>query len=338
MVAPAAAVRAQCRAVSCSSRQLQSRPVRRGPSGAVVAAAGTAGPAAAPLSRSNLGQKHGLRLRGGQVPLPAPSASAAAAAAPLPSDDSPSLDPVGNGFLASVRAIFFYAFTLITAIPLFVLMVAIFPFVWLFDKYKRTAEHMMNNVWAKLSTTPFYRVEIIGKENLPSNDVPAVYVANHSSYLDIYTLFHLDRNFKFISKLSNFLIPLIGWSMFMTGHIPLVRNERRSQMEALKTCRGLVEKGCSLLFFPEGTRSSDGKMHSFKKGAFSVAAKMKAPVVPITVVGAYQLMKNGDEGRLYPGTIKVVVHPMIDGSVDADTMMSQSYAAIASALPAGAVA
>jgi 1-acyl-sn-glycerol-3-phosphate acyltransferase len=51
-------------------------------------------------------------------------------------------------------------------------------------------------------------------------------------------------------------------------------------MEALKTCRGLLEKGCSLLFFPEGTRTADGKMHDFKKGAFSVAAKMKVLLRP----------------------------------------------------------
>lgn len=55
----------------------------------------------------------------------------------------------------------------------------------------------------------------------------------------------------------------------------MVRNERRSQMEALKKCRDLTDQGCSLLFFPEGTRSPDGKMHQFKKGAFSVAAKQK---------------------------------------------------------------
>jgi len=270
--------------------------------------------------------------------MAAPS-SAAAGAAAFPADDGGfQADPVGNGFVASIRAIMFYLTTFVSAIPLFIMMVAIFPFVWIFDKYKRTAEHMMNNVWAKISTSLFYRVEIEGKENLPSNDQPAVYVANHSSYLDIYTLFHLDRNFKFISKLSNFLIPLIGWSMFLTGHVPLVRNERRSQMEALKKCRDLTDKGCSLLFFPEGTRTSDGRMHEFKKGAFSVAAKQKVPVVPITMVGAYQLMKNGGEGQLFPGTIRVVVHPPIDASKDADTMMKEAYTAVASALPPGAVA
>ena len=59
--------------------------------------------------------------------------------------------------------------------------------------------------------------QIVGREKLPPNTTPAVYVANHASFLDIYTLFHLNRSFKFISKTSNFLIPVIGWSMFLTG-------------------------------------------------------------------------------------------------------------------------
>ena len=74
------------------------------------------------------------------------------------------------------------------------------------------------------------RVEIIGAENLPPADQACVYVANHQSFLDIYTLFHLHRPFKFISKVSNFLIPCIGWSMYLTGHVPLQRLDRRSQM------------------------------------------------------------------------------------------------------------
>ena len=61
-----------------------------------------------------------------------------------------------------------------------------------------------------------------------------MYVANHASYLDIYSLFHLRRPFKFISKVSNFIIPIIGWSMYMTGHIALKRTDRKSQMKTLK--------------------------------------------------------------------------------------------------------
>jgi 1-acyl-sn-glycerol-3-phosphate acyltransferase len=72
---------------------------------------------------------------------------------------------------------------------------------------------------------------------------------------DIYSLFHLNRPFKFISKTSNFLIPIIGWSMFLTGHVRLNRVDRRSQLECLKACGELLKRNAPVLFFPEGTRS-----------------------------------------------------------------------------------
>lgn len=65
---------------------------------------------------------------------------------------------------------------------------------------------------------------------------------------------------------------------------------------------------------------------------------LQIPVVPITMIGTYQLMKNGDEGKLYPGKVQVVVHEMIDGNKDADAMMKEAYDKIASALPPGAIA
>ena len=107
--------------------------------------------------------------------------------------------------------------TFALAVPLFVTMLLLAPLVALFDPKRRRAQHFVNDWWAKASTAPFYRVRIVGKEKLPKFNEPAVYVANHQSFLDIYTLFWLGRPFKFISKTSNFLIPIIGWSMFLTG-------------------------------------------------------------------------------------------------------------------------
>jgi 1-acyl-sn-glycerol-3-phosphate acyltransferase len=107
--------------------------------------------------------------------------------------------------------------TFALAVPLFATMLVLAPLVALLDPKRRRAQHFVNDWWAKASTAPFYRVRIVGKEKLPKFHEPAVYVANHQSFLDIYTLFWLGRPFKFISKTSNFLIPIIGWSMFLTG-------------------------------------------------------------------------------------------------------------------------
>lgn len=88
-----------------------------------------------------------------------------------------------------------------------------------------------------------------------------------------------------------------------------------------------------MLFFPEGTRSVDGTMADFKKGAFSVAAKEKALVVPITLVGTSARMKNGKEWMLRGGSIKVVVHPPIQSNGgDAQELCDESYKTIKESL------
>lgn len=213
-------------------------------------------------------------------------------------------------------------------------MLCLAPFVAAFDRVRRLAQHFVNNVWAKVSTWPFYRVQIVGRENLPSPETAAVYVANHQSFMDIYSLFHLDRSFKFISKTSNFLIPIVGWSMFLTGHVMIDREDKRSQLECLKSCGKLLGQGASVLFFPEGTRSNTKVMSSFKKGAFSVAVKAGVPVVPITLIGTGDVMPNGREGEMYGARVKIVVHQPIDTvGKKADEVCSAARSVIASALP-----
>ncbi|WIA21215.1 hypothetical protein OEZ85_000459 [Tetradesmus obliquus] len=236
--------------------------------------------------------------------------------------------------LANIRACMFGAWTFMLAIPLFIVMMSMALPVLALDKFRRLAQHFVNNLWAIASTTPFYSVQIEGRENLPPASTPAVYVANHQSFMDIYSLFHLQRPFKFISKTSNFLIPIVGWSMFLTGHIMLNRVDRRSQLKCLQSCIEMLSQGASCLFFPEGTRSKDKVLGGFKKGAFSVAVKAGVPVVPITLVGTGDIMPSGREGQMYAGRVKIVVHPMIPAKgMDADKVSAEARKAVASALP-----
>ncbi|OMO90882.1 Phospholipid/glycerol acyltransferase [Corchorus olitorius] len=102
--------------------------------------------------------------------------------------------------------------------------------------------------------------------------------------------------------------------MSMMGIIPLKRMDSRSQLECLKKCMDLIKNGASVFFFPEGTRSKDGKLGTFKKGAFSVAAKTGVPVVPMTLVGTGKIMPAGKEGVINSGSVKVVIHKPIRGS------------------------
>ncbi|KAL3629601.1 branched-chain-amino-acid transaminase bat2 [Castilleja foliolosa] len=215
---------------------------------------------------------------------------------------------------SKVRGICFYAVTVFAAAILFVPMLLEHPFVLMYDRYRRKAHYLIAKAWAFLSVAPFIKIEYEGLENLPSVDTPAMFVSNHQSFLDIYALMTLGRSFKFISKTSVFLYPIVGWAMFLLGVIPLKRMDSRSQLDCLKQCISLIKKGASVFFFPEGTRSKDGKLGPFKKGAFSVAAKTGVPVIPITLIGTGEIMPVGMEGMLNPGSVKVIVHPSIIGN------------------------
>uniref|UniRef100_A0A803LME8 1-acyl-sn-glycerol-3-phosphate acyltransferase n=1 Tax=Chenopodium quinoa TaxID=63459 RepID=A0A803LME8_CHEQI len=234
-------------------------------------------------------------------------------------------------FGPKARGVYFYAVNAVVAIVLFVLMVVSHPFVLLFDRYRRRAHHFVAKMWATLSITPFFNVEVEGLEHLPQPDTPAIYVSNHQSFLDIYALLTLGRSFKFISKTSIFLYPIIGWAMYLMGVIPLKRMDSRSQMECLKRCMDLIRGGASVFFFPEGTRSKDGKLGAFKKGAFSVAAKTQVPVVPMTIIGTGSIMPAGKETLLNPGSVKVVIHPCLMGN-DAQVLCNQARNVIADTL------
>ncbi|KAE8700436.1 Cyclic nucleotide gated channel 5 isoform 1 [Hibiscus syriacus] len=82
--------------------------------------------------------------------------------------------------------------------------------------------------------------------------------------------------------------------------------------ECLKRCMDLIRNGASVFFFPEGTRSKEGKLGDFKKGAFSVAAKTGAPVIPITLIGTGRIMPAGMEGVVNSGSVKVIIHKPIE--------------------------
>lgn len=114
----------------------------------------------------------------------------------------------------------------------------------------------------------------------------------------------------------------------------LNRVDRRSQLKCLQECQALLARGASVLFFPEGTRSRDKKLAAFKKGAFSVAVKAGVPVVPITLLGAGNLMPSGKENILYPGKVNVIIHSAIESKgISAQDLCDNARRVIASGLP-----
>ncbi len=126
------------------------------------------------------------------------------------------------------------------------------------------------------------------------------------------------KPFKFVSKREIFYVPIIGLAMFLTGHISLKRTDARSQANVFKDCVGLLKSGVSLLVFPEGTRSKDGVVKSFKAGAFKMARRAGVRVVPLTLDGSRDVMPHGKGMlRFYPGRVRISVHAPTDLQADA---------------------
>jgi len=188
----------------------------------------------------------------------------------------------------------FWVFLTTSSIALFPVAVVIWAVTAPFDR-RRALLHQFTCFWASLYTwlNPAWRVRVEGREKIRPH-VAYVMVANHQSLLDILVLFRLFAHFKWVSKIENFRVPCIGWNMSLNRYIKLRRGSRESVAQALEACEEALGEGSSIMMFPEGTRSPDGHLRAFKPGAFSLALKTGAPILPIVIEGTAQaLPKRG---------------------------------------------
>lgn len=132
-----------------------------------------------------------------------------------------------------------------------------------------------------------------GIENIPEGE-PVIFVCNHQSFFDIFTAFcFIPRNFCFISKEELFKIPLLGYYMKTAEHIPLPREEDRRSYSTLTKAVRKAREGKSLLIFPEGTRSPDGRLGEFKRGISLIVLKAGRRVVPMCIDGSRKFLPKG---------------------------------------------
>jgi 1-acyl-sn-glycerol-3-phosphate acyltransferase len=196
--------------------------------------------------------------------------------------------------MQAVLSLVFWAFLAGSSFALFPAAVTLWAVSLPFDPRLR-ALHVFTCFWASLYTwtNPAWRVHIEGREKIRRGEA-YVMVANHQSLLDILVLFRLFVHFKWVSKIENFRIPLIGWNMRLNRYIELRRGDRSSVVQMLTRCRETLAAGSSLMIFPEGTRSPDGRLRAFKTGAFELAKASGRPILPIVVEGtASALPKRG---------------------------------------------
>ncbi len=147
------------------------------------------------------------------------------------------------------------------------------------------------------------KVEMEGLENLVE---PAVLVCNHVSWYDVFALMtHLPVDARFVGKKEIAKIPFFGPAWLASGHIPIDRSDRRSAIDSLNRAGEILRnEGGVVVMFPEGTRSTDGELLPFKKGAFMLALQLGVPVIPAAVLGSREIMPKG-RMRVKPGTMQI---------------------------------
>jgi 1-acyl-sn-glycerol-3-phosphate acyltransferase len=170
--------------------------------------------------------------------------------------------------------------------------------------------HWCARTWSRLIlTTTGVRVTVVGLDRLEPGRT-YVFVSNHQSIYDIPILFwSLPYQLRIIAKDSLGNFPFLGWHLRRTGHMLVDR--RRPARSIFGWASRLTTKGLSLIIFPEGTRSRDGRVAPFKGGGFYLALQAGLPIVPLSVIGSRHVMLKGRLAT-YPGQVRLVVHEPID--------------------------
>jgi len=239
--------------------------------------------------------------------------------------------------LPSVRTVLLLGPFLISTL-LFALVVLVISYI------KKDAPQIERIIrfWSRLflRTAPL-RLEIEGQEHIdPSRQY--VFVANHLSNFDIpVMLLTAPVPIRFLAKKELYQIPVLAQAMTRIG---IIKTDRQSQSAAhAEINEGVAaakRRGHSLIIFPEGTRSDDGKLAPFKKGAFRIAITNQLPVVPVTIHGTWQAWPPGSR-LIYPSLARAVVHqpiPTRDLTVlDINALKNRVRDAVASALPEDAI-
>ncbi|MFH0975617.1 MAG: lysophospholipid acyltransferase family protein [Spirochaetota bacterium] len=178
----------------------------------------------------------------------------------------------------------------------------------------RTASMLTGVQWARIIAfiTPMF-VRVTGRENIDPEQ-SYVIVSNHQSQYDILLLYgRLNIDFRWVMKQELRKIPGLGIACERLGHIFIDRSNSMSAVASLKAAKKKIVSGTSVMFFPEGTRSKDGNIGVFKKGAFKMALDLGVPVLPVTIIGTRNILPTHSLD-VFPGKVKMIIHKPVDVS------------------------
>ena len=201
----------------------------------------------------------------------------------------------------------------------------------LWDKSGRQ-QHAIARLWARtlllISLSP---VKIIGREKLHEHET-AVHASNHLSYMDTPVLFaKLPFQFRILAKQALWKTPFIGWYLNRSGQVPVDSNSPRSLIASLNRGVATLKSGLPLVLFPEGGRAATGQLQTMMSGCAYMAIKAQVPLVPLTLIGTYELLPI-HVYALHPRPIFIVVGDPIPtaglSTRDADALTKRLYESI----------
>lgn len=172
---------------------------------------------------------------------------------------------------------------------------------------------LVAHVWSQiLIKSGGATVEVIGREHLDPKR-PTIYVSNHQSTLDAPVLFWglWPVRFRFVAKHTLKYVPVTGWYLMLARYIFIDRSNHRTAVATLDVAAERIRKGTSIVVFPEGTRSEDGRILPFKKGPFALAVKAGVAICPVTIEGSGAVMPK-NSWTIQPGPVKLMIGAPID--------------------------
>jgi 1-acyl-sn-glycerol-3-phosphate acyltransferase len=245
-------------------------------------------------------------------------------------DASPAAPPPAQPIPAHLRYL-----TMFVMIPLMALATAFFGCIslvcGLWDR-SGSQQHLVARAWARtLLRVSLSPVRVVGAEKLSHFPV-AVYASNHLSYMDTPVLFaKLPFQFRILAKQMLWKVPFVGWYLNRSGQVPVDASSPRSAVAGLLRGVAALKAGMPLVLFPEGARSRDGRLQAAHSGCAFMAIRAGVPLVPLALVGTYELLPI-HVYTLRPRPLKIIVGDPIPTAglttKDADDLTARLYAEI----------
>lgn len=202
------------------------------------------------------------------------------------------------------------AFRLAAGVAVTMVMAVVAIVAVLFDRSGKKY-HAVARLWSRVSLRVCgVQVRVVGTEHLQPGQ-SYIYVANHASMFDIPAVAAgIPDNIRIVYKRELEKVPVFGWGLRWSNYIGIDRGRGAEARRSLDEAIGKIRNGASVLLFGEGTRTADGRLQPFKRGAFHLAVRAGVPVVPLTINGSYGIVPKHSL-RIRPGTVDLVLSPPI---------------------------